>query len=191
MAIAYGYDAANQLTSITYTKGGTTIGDLAYTYDAAGRRTSVSGSLAATDLPAAVASAVYNADNQLTSWAGTALTYDLNGNLSGDGTNTYTWNARDELASISGGASASFVYDGLGRRRGKTVGGVQTGFVYDGENFVEELNGATVTANLVTGGIDELFARKEGATASYPLTAALGSVIGLTDASGVVQTQYS
>jgi RHS repeat-associated protein len=158
---------------------------------AAGRRTSVSGSLAATDLPAAVASAVYNANNQLTSWAGTALTYDLNGNMTGDGTNTYAWNARDELASISGGASASFVYDGLGRRRGKTVGGVQTGFVYDGENFVEELSGATVTANLVTGGIDELFARKEGSTASYPLTDALGSVIGLTDGSGVLQTQYS
>jgi RHS repeat-associated protein len=68
---------------------------------------------------------------------------------------------------------------------------VQTGFVYDGENFVQELNGATVTANLVTGGIDELFARKEGATASYPLTDALGSVIGLTDASGALQTQYS
>jgi RHS repeat-associated protein len=33
--------------------------------------------------------------------------------------------------------------------------------------------------------------RKEGSTASYPLTDALGSVIGLTDASGVVQTQYS
>ena len=79
--------SANQLTSITYTKGATTIGDLTYTYDAAGRRTSVSGSLAATDLPAAVASAVYNANNQLTSWAGTALTYDLNGNMTGDGTN--------------------------------------------------------------------------------------------------------
>jgi RHS repeat-associated protein len=191
VAIAYGYDDANQLTSIMYTKGATTIGDLAYTYDAAGRRTSVSGSLAATDLPAAVASAVYNANNQLTSWAGTALTYDLNGNMTGDGTNTYTWNARDELASISGGASASFVYDGLGRRRAKTVAGVETGFVYDGENFVQELNGATVTANLVTGGIDELFARKEGSTASYPLTDVLGSVIGLTDASGVLQTQYS
>jgi RHS repeat-associated protein len=111
--------------------------------------------------------------------------------MTGDGTNTYTWNARDELASISGAATASFVYDGLGRRRSKTVGGVQTGFVYDRENFVQELNGATITANLVTGGIDELFARKEGATASYPLTDALGSVIGLTDASGVLQTQYS
>ncbi|HSN21269.1 MAG TPA: hypothetical protein VLS49_11360 [Usitatibacter sp.] len=71
------------------------------------------------------------------------------------------------------------------------MNGVQTGFVYDGENFVQELNGATATANLVTGGIDELFVRKEGAAASYPITDALGSVIGLTDSSGMLQTQYS
>jgi YD repeat-containing protein len=45
--------------------------------------------------------------------------------------------------SISGGATASFVYDGLGRRRSKTVAGVQTGFVYDGENFVEEITVAS------------------------------------------------
>jgi YD repeat-containing protein len=89
--IAYGYDDANELTSIAYSKGGTAIGDLTYAYDAAGQRTSVGGSLAATDLPAALSSAVYNANNQLTSWAGSSLTYDLNGNLTADATNTYTW----------------------------------------------------------------------------------------------------
>ena len=42
----YGYDAANQLTSVTYTLGGTTLGDLSYTYDAVGQRLAVGGSLA-------------------------------------------------------------------------------------------------------------------------------------------------
>jgi len=32
-----GYDAANRLTSLTFTNGGTTLGDLSYTYDAAGQ----------------------------------------------------------------------------------------------------------------------------------------------------------
>ncbi len=191
MLIAYGYDDANELTSIAYSKGGTAIGDLTYAYDAAGQRTGVGGSLAATDLPAALASATYNANNQLTSWAGSSLTYDLNGNLTADATNSYTWNARDELAAISGGSTASFVYDATGRRRSKTVNGTQTGFLYDGGNFVQELSGSTATANLVTGGIDELFARKDGTGSSYPMSDALGSVIGLTDASGVLQTQYS
>ena len=36
-----------------------------------------------------------------------SFTYDANGNLTSDGTNTYTWNARNQLVSISGGASAS------------------------------------------------------------------------------------
>ena len=102
LVMSYGYDNADQLTSITYTKGLTTIGDLQYAYDAAGRRTGVSGSLARVDLPAVVASAVYNANNQLTSWAGASHTYDLNGNVTGDGSKTYVWNARDQLSSISG-----------------------------------------------------------------------------------------
>lgn len=46
----------------------------------------------------------------------------------------------------------------MGRRIGKTVQGVTTNFVYDGLNPVQEKNGSTVTANLLTGlGIDEFF----------------------------------
>lgn len=191
VVMAYAYDSANQLTSITYTKGGTTIGDLAYTYDAGGRRTSVSGSLAKADLPAAVASAVYNANNQLVSWGGSSNAYDLNGNLISDGSRTYTWNERDQLSAISGIATASFSYDGLGRRKSKTVGGIQTAFLYDGINLVQELTAGTATANLISGGIDELFMRKEATSTSHPITDGIGSVIGLTDSSGVMQTEYS
>jgi RHS repeat-associated protein len=43
---------------------------------------------------------------------------------------------------------------------------VTSGFVYDGANFVQELDGATtsapVKAHLLTGGIDQVFARLEG-----------------------------
>jgi YD repeat-containing protein len=80
---AYGYDAASRVTSVTYTLGQTTLGNLTYTYDANGRRTSMGGSLASVNLPAAVscASQCYNANNQLTNWNGATLTYDLNGNL--------------------------------------------------------------------------------------------------------------
>jgi RHS repeat-associated protein len=189
--MTYAFDNANQVSSITYTKGGNTLGDVQYTYDNGGRRSKITGSLAATDLPAVVASAAYNANNQLTSWGGVTQTFDLNGNLTSDGTKTYTWSVRDQLATITGGVTASFAYDGTGRRKSKTVGGTQTGFVYDGLNFVQELNGSTPMANLITGGIDELFQRKEGSTTSSAITDALRSVIGLTDAAGTLQTQYS
>jgi hypothetical protein len=46
----------------------------------------------------------------------TTLAYDFNGNLTSDGTNTYTWDVRNQLAAIGGGVSASFQYDGLSRR---------------------------------------------------------------------------
>lgn len=151
----------------------------------------MSGSLAKVDLPAAVSSGVYNAGNRLTSWAGSTFSYDLNGNLTGDGTNTYSWDARNQLSSISGGVSASFGYDGVGRRKTKTIGSSQTGFVYDGLNFVQELTGSTVNANLLTGGIDEVFQRKETAATRYPITDALGSVIALTDGTGALATEYS
>src|SRR3712207_8414646 len=49
-----------------------------------------------------------------------SLTYDANGNLTGDGARTYAWNARSQLASINGGGTtASFQYDAFGRRTRK------------------------------------------------------------------------
>jgi len=54
--------------------------------------------------------------------------------------------------SLSGpGVTASFHYDAVGRRRSKTVNGTTTNFLYDGLNVVQELNGTTPTANLLTG----------------------------------------
>ena len=126
--VARGYDNANELTSLTCARSGTTLGDLTYTYDAAGRRTSVGGSWARTGIPSALTSASYDAANRITSRGGTTFSYDLDGNLTSDGPTSYTWNARNQLTGLSGGTSASFAYDGVGRRRGKTIGGTTTNF---------------------------------------------------------------
>jgi RHS repeat-associated protein len=189
-----GYDDASELTSITYTKGQTSLGDLAYGYDQAGRRTGLWGSFARTGLPAATASnATYNADNRLTKWNGTTLSYDANGNLAAFGSQTYTWNDRNQLSATSGGA-ASFAYDGLGRRVSRTVSGTTTKYLNDGVNVVQEQDSANAaTANLLTGlGIDQVFQRAVvGGTTSSFLTDALGSTIALADTSGVIQTSYT
>src|SRR5262249_40623327 len=102
----YAYDAASRLTGFTYKLGTTPLGALTYAYDGNGNRTVVGGSWARTGLPAALASATYNAANYQLTFGGSALTYDLNGNLSTDGTNTYTWDARNQLVAISGGSAA-------------------------------------------------------------------------------------
>jgi RHS repeat-associated protein len=189
----YGYDSADHLTSLAYTLNGNPVGDLTYAYDLAGQRTSVGGSLARTGLPQALGSATVDAGNQLVASGGTTLLFDSNGNLTSDGTTSYTWNARNQLVGLSGAASASFQYDGFGRRRGKTVNGTTTNFLHDGLNLVQELSGGgTPTANLLTGlGVDETFARTDGSGTSTLLVDALGSTLELADGSGTAQTQYT
>ena len=155
----YGYDNANQLTSLTYALGTTTLGTLTYTYDLAGNRATVGGSWARTGLPQAVPSATYDAGNRLVTWGTERFSYDPNGNLASDGPTSYSWNARDQLTGLSGGVSATFAYDGMARRRNKVTGGTSTSFLFDGFNLVQELSGGSPTANLLIGGIDETFTR--------------------------------
>jgi hypothetical protein len=69
------------------------------------------GSLAAATLPSNVAggtSTAYNADNAQTKFNGTTHGYDSDGNLTTDGTNTYTWDARNHVTNISGGGNREF-----------------------------------------------------------------------------------
>jgi RHS repeat-associated protein len=177
---------------LAYTLNGNPVGDLTYAYDLSGQRTSVGGSLARTGLPQALGSAV-DAGNQLTESGGMTLLYDADGNLTSDGTTSYSWNARNQLVGLSGGASASFQYDGFGRRRGKTVNGTTTKFLYDGLNLVQEQSsGGTPTANLLTGlGVDETFTRSDAGGTNTFLVDALGSTVEIADASGALQTHYT
>ena len=86
----------------------------------------VDGSLAQTNLPAAVSGNIYDAANELTAWNGATLSYDANGNMLSDVPgNQYTWDARNHLIGIGGVQTASFAYDPFGRRTSFT-GGVQT-----------------------------------------------------------------
>jgi RHS repeat-associated protein len=182
---------------VTYKQGTTTLGTLTYTYDGAGNRLKTGGTFARTNLPPALTSATYNANNQQTAFGTATETYDLNGNLATSTeagvTTTYTWNVRNQLTGISRtGLTASFTYDSFGRRTGKTINGTTTNFVYDGLNPVQEKDGATVTANLLTGlGIDEFFTRTDGVGARALLPDALGSTIALGDGTGTLQTQYT
>jgi RHS repeat-associated protein len=198
--VEYAYDAASRVTSITYKQNGTTLlGDLTYEYDKAGNRTKIGGSFARTGIPQVIASTAYNAANHQTTFGDKTLTYDNNGNVQtitdSIGTTTYTWNARNQLVGISGpGVSASFVYDGLGRREKKTINSSLTEFLFDGVNPVQETSGAAVLANILTGlAVDEFFTRTDvpAATTSHLLPDGLGSTIALADSAGTVQTEYT
>jgi len=124
----------------------------------------------------AVATVAYKANNQLAAWGTANLFYDLNGNMTSDGTHSYTWDARNHLKQIDSGATASFVYDAFGRRTSKTFSGTTTSFLYDGANAVKEAIGAN-TANSLMGGLDEVFQRTDSAGARSFLIDALGSTL--------------
>jgi len=187
----YSYDAASELTGITYQGAAMELADLEYTYDQAGRRATVGGSLAHTNIPQPLSTASYNADNQLTRWGTTAMTYDLDGNLTNDGVHAYTWDSRGQLAAVDNGTSASFGYDPFGRRIGKTVYGITTGYLYDGANIIQELSGGNPSANLLSGGLDEVFARTDSNGISNFLRDGIGSTAELTDSTGNVLQTYT
>ncbi|WP_456726759.1 RHS repeat-associated core domain-containing protein [Bradyrhizobium sp. USDA 3397] len=185
---SYTWDAASQLTGISYANGSTTLGNLTYSYDAAGHIVSRGGTLFQSLLPTAVTSAMYDPANRLSARTAagvtTAPTWDANGNLTSDGVNTYTWDARNRLTGIPG--IASFVYDAFGRRQTATRGGTATSFLYDGWDVAQEQQGGMPSADVVNGlNIDERFARNGAAI----LTDLLGSTLALAS-SGAVQTSY-
>lgn len=192
ITLTYAYDNASQLTGITYKKAdGSTLGDLTYAYDAGGRRIRMGGSLARTTLPAAVASATYDANNRLTNWGGTTLNYDDNGNLILEGTATYSWNARNQLSATSLGA-ASYGYDAAGRRRSRTVSGISLQTLYDGWNAVQlKQSGAAVESRLFGLGLDEIYGRTNSSTSQSYLTDALGSVLSLRNPDQSAQADYT
>ena len=190
VVVSYGYDNASELTGLTYTLNSNMLGNLTYAYDMAGRRTGVGGSYARTGLPSAQATTGYDAANELTTWGTATPTYDSDGNLLGDGTNSYVWNARNKLASMNMSAQ-SFQYDPFGRRVSKTILTATTNYLYDGVNPVEELSGVTPTANLLTGGVDEYFQRTDSVGAASFLADALGATIALTNSVGSNIAQYT
>jgi YD repeat-containing protein len=199
IVLSYAYDGDSRILAMSWMNGANQVGDLEYSYDADGHVIEKTGSLASTGIPSAVSGNSFNAANEMTAFNGTPLTYDLNGNLLNDGTNTYTWDARNHLATLTGSGviptSASFVYDGLGRRLEKTINQQSTAFLYDGWNPVQELTPSGLgqfapTATMLTGlGIDEFFQRTDVNGSQSFVSDALGSTLALTNAAGSVRSR--
>ena len=221
VASASVYDAANRLTSLTTTKGATPLSSVTYGYDSIGNRTSTTdsaGSHAYTYDPlsqltqattpavsfaydpvgnrttAAGQSYVTNSLNQYTTVGGIAQTSDLDGNLTTDGSATYTYDAENRLSQIvKGSTTVTVTYDPFGRRASKTVNGVTTKFLYDGADLLAETDAAgTLTARYLIGPrIDEPLELTRGTTTHYYTADGLGSIAHLTTASGTIAESYT
>jgi len=123
------------------------------------------------------------------SGSGRTFTYDPNGNLTGDGTRTFQWDAENRLIRVLQGATelASFTYDGRGRRAQKVAGGVTRTYVYDNDEILEERTSAVTVRYFHGAGIDQqLAAQDTSGTVSYYVADHLGSVVRVTNAAGTV-----
>ena len=120
------------------------------------------------------------------------FTYDLNGNLTGDGSTTYVYDTENRLTSASGAKTATLKYDPLGRLN-ETGGGTAgiTRFLYDGDALVGEYDaGGTLLRRYVHGpGVDEPLIWYEGATLTNARSLHAnhqGSIIGIADNAGAL-----
>jgi RHS repeat-associated protein len=191
---SYGYDDASRLTGITYKLGQATLGDLNYELNPLSQRTAMWGSFARIGMPAAMGSATYDNANQRVTQDGATLTYDANGNLTKDASAaTFTWNPRNQLATLAKGATiGSFAYDPYGRRKSKTINGTATSFLHDGQNIVQEQSAGGSTANMLTDlNLDRVFSRTTSTGTSHFLTDGSGSTLALADPLGWIGTMYT
>lgn len=152
---SYGYDPASRLTSLTQ-DGADALGDFAktFTYNPAGQI--LSQTLSNTDYifqgGTATGSFTLNGLNQITQALGNTVTHDAKGNITGEGTRLYEYDAGNRLTCFRNGSTpcttgthASLSYDPAGRLFELTdTGGTKSRFAYDGGEIIAEYNGANV-----------------------------------------------
>ena len=209
---AYAYDATNRPTGVSFgdvpaptLPANASAVTFKHGYNAANQRISQEVDAAAPAdwiaYPAAAASTTnYTANslNQYTAVGAVTPTYDGNGNLTFDGTNTLGYDAENRLTSASAaGMTASYAFDGRGRRKSKTVNGTTTVFVTDADNReVLEYDGASGTVlrwyAYGLGPNDVLGQMNVAAGSRLSLVPDLqGSIVGVMDAGSAILTPYA
>jgi RHS repeat-associated protein len=178
----------------TYTANNATVRSYNYSYDLMGNR------LTAQTFDGATTSnttSLYNLANQLVSsqtdsGPSRSYSYDLNGNMTSDGLNSYAYDAVNRLKSYTDGTNSAvtnYLYDGRGHRLSQTTGSHTTTYLYDLTGDPAQLLGQTAdgveTRYLV--GLGGIIGQQQNNTWGYFGYDGLGSVRQLTDASGALR----
>ena len=180
--VVFTYDDLYRLTTASTTAANSTPYLESYGYDALGNFTSKTGQ--GTYTYAGTNYANPHAATQIaTGLATTTLAYDNNGNLTGAGSWTYSWDYRNRLTQASNGAASTYAYDNENQRVMKTVAGATT--IYPNKYFNK--TGATTTVHIFLSD-GSLVATVEGngtaTTTSYIHVDHLGSTNVTTDGDG-------
>jgi RHS repeat-associated protein len=181
----YGYDAADQLATVTYAATGNAT---TYTYDAAGNREEVDDGTVIAHDPA-------NALNQYTVITGvSAIGYDSRGNLSSYGGASFTHDSDNRLLTgVKGADVAAFTRDARQRIVARTINGGTTFGIYDKWNLIAEYDasGAQVAKYIHGPKTDEMLAKIDASGTVYYHENALGCIVALSHASGSAVECYT
>jgi len=140
------------------------------------------------------------------------LSYDLNGNMTGDGLHGYEYDCANQLTRITqtNRFKSEFVYDGFGRRRirreyawtGQWIPTSETHYVYDGMLVIQERDGNNVTKVSYTrgldlsgddqsaGGIGGLLARTDASGSAFYHADGNGNITAMINSGGTVVAKY-
>jgi RHS repeat-associated protein len=179
---AHSYDKLGQVTTgWHYTNGSTLISgrDFGYRFDDIGNRLNTTNNSTVTNYSA-------NLLNQYTAIAGVSHTSDDDGNETGDGTWTRTWDGENRLKSAETSTQKlEFAYDYMGRRIQKKVYSGSPGswtlttdyrFIYDGWNLMAIVDSTLAVFRAYVWGLD-LSGSLQGAGGVGGLLVATGSGI--------------
>ena len=131
--------------------------------------------------------------------------FDEDGNITDNGTHLYIWDAENRLIEIKkksdNSTVATYAYDYQSRRITKTVGGVETNFVYDDWNPIAEFSGTTLDKSYTwgmdlsgsmqgAGGVGGLLSVNDGSDTYYPTFDGNGNVSEYVDSTGTPVAHY-
>jgi len=200
---SYGYDNLDRLTSFTNDLNGTTY-DVTWTfssYSPANQIITWGASSTIYDYKqttTATDNHTYDGLNRDASIAALSGGFDANGNLTYDGTRTFTYDIYNRLLTATGGgANVKLVYDPLGRlAKYSTDGGsTYTTYLYDGSNLIGEYDSSSALQSryIFGSGTDDPLVWYQGSPSplqKFFYTDYHGSIIGYTDSSGVLGSMH-
>lgn len=188
----YKYDDLDRLTEVCFQQTCTGASDpfIRYAYDTVGNRLSEAK-------PAGTTTNSYNAADQLTGSTGLGGTvtysYDANGNMLSNGAKAYTYDLADRMRTAKiGTTTTTYAYDGFGNRFSATSGNSTTKFYWDIASGLPELTaekvGNSFTRSYTYG--HDLISMVQSRATHYFHRDALGSIVNVTNSSGVPQWSY-
>jgi RHS repeat-associated protein len=134
-----------------------------------------------------------NGLNQYSAAGSASFTYDANGNLTSDGTNSYSYDIENRLTGVTGGRTANLTYDPLGRLASVDQGtsATRSRFLYDGDALaIEYDDSGTIKKRFMFGpGVDEPILEDAGGALNCSGTKFLhtdrqGSIVAQADCNG-------